>query len=232
VVLEVGTNVLLRGTRIAALWEPLEILVLLAVAVIGLTVVRLRRRQAARARQPEPPRPTQQTITDLPAGRRRRTRHRAVSRSAGLGRWVGPVGVGLLILLIGGPVVVVVPLLAVAAALRPRWLPTISLGAMLVAGVIAASASAPAATGSGAFGPAAQACALVALAAALYPQGPAAWKDARRDWRPARPLPPGPTGRVQLPPAGPPRTERPDVRPQPGRPQPDRPLPLRIGGWE
>jgi arabinofuranan 3-O-arabinosyltransferase len=246
VVLEVGTNVLLRGTRIAALWEPLEILVLLAVAVIGLAVVRLRRRQAARTRQAEPPRQTQETITDLPAGRRRRNRHRAVSRSAGLGRWVGPAGVGLLILLIGGPVVVVVPLLAVAAALRPRWLPTISLVAMIVAGVIAAAASAPAATGAGAFGPAAQACALVALAAALYPQGPAAWKDARRDWRPARPLP-GPGGRVQLPAAGPPRTERPDGRPQPGppqpgrpqpgqpqpgRPQPDRPLPLRIGGWE
>jgi hypothetical protein len=99
---------------------------------------------------------------------------------------------------------------------------------MVVAGVIAASASSPAAIGSGAFGPSAQAAALIALAAALYPQGRSAWADVRRDWRPARPLP-GPGGRSQLPPALPPPRRTP---PPPDRLPPERPQPLRIGGWE
>jgi len=237
VVLVVGTNLLLQGTRIAALWEPIEILALLCVPVIGLTVVRYRRRRPRGPHEPEPVRYAQETITDLPAGRRRRNRHRAASRSAGLARWVGPILVGILILAIGGPVVVAVPLLALVAVLRPRWLPAISLVAIVVAGVIAASASSPAAPGSGAFGPSAQACALIALAAALYPQGRSAWADARRDWRPARPLP-GPGGRSQLPPALPPplpkRTPPDRLPPQPPQPPqpPDRPQPLRIGGWE
>jgi arabinofuranan 3-O-arabinosyltransferase len=230
VVLVVGTNLLLRGTRIAALWEPIEILALLCVPVIGLTVVRFRRR-AARRQQPEPDAYayTQETITDLPAGRRRRTRHRAASRPGSLARWFGPILVGILILAIGGPVVVAVPLLALVAVLRPRWLPAVSLAAMVVAGVIAASASSPAAIGSGAFGPSAQAAALIALAAALYPQGRSAWADVRRDWRPARPLP-GPGGRSQLPPALPPPRRTPPLPPD--RLPPERPQPLRIGGWE
>jgi arabinofuranan 3-O-arabinosyltransferase len=112
-------------------------------------------------------------------------------------RWAGPAAVLLLILVIGGPAVLVVPVVAVVAALRPRWLPVISLGAMTAAGLIAASAGGPALVGSGAFGPAAQGCALLALAAALYPQ-PAASAAARIGWRPARPLP-GPGGRARLP---------------------------------
>jgi hypothetical protein len=45
----------------------------------------------------------------------------------------------------------------------------VALGAMLSAGVAAASASSLTAVGSGAFGGLAQACALVALTAALMP---------------------------------------------------------------
>jgi arabinofuranan 3-O-arabinosyltransferase len=93
--------------------------------------------------------------------------------------------------------------LAVVAALRPRWLPAISLAAMLLAGLIAATAAAPAQLGAGAFGPAGQACALVALAAALLPVSAA--RASRQDrWRPARPLP-GPGSRSQLPADGQPR---------------------------
>ena len=62
-----------------------------------------------------------------------------------------------------------VPVLACVAWRRPRWLPPIAFGAMLAAGVAAASASNLTATGSGAFGGLAQACALVALTAALMP---------------------------------------------------------------
>jgi arabinofuranan 3-O-arabinosyltransferase len=107
----------------------------------------------------------------------------------------GLLAVIVLIALVGGPVVVAVPVLAVIAALRPRLLPPISLAFMLAAGVIAAVASSPAAIGSGAFGPYAQACALVALAAALYP------RRSRQDEDPAPTLA---TGQPQMPaaPAG------------------------------
>ena len=133
----------------------------------------------------------------------------AMRRGSGLRRWAGPLAVAALIVAVGGPVALAVPVLAVIALLRPRALPAISLAAMLAAGAIAATAVAPAATGSGAFGPAAQVLALVALAAALYPAGAGAL-DARDGWRPSRPLPglgrrlmlpPGPGGQPE-PPAG------------------------------
>ena len=110
--------------------------------------------------------------------------------AAGSARWRSRA----LILVVGGPVAVAVPVLALIAVLRPRALPAISLAAMLGAGAIAATAAAPAATGSGAFGPAAQALALVALAAALCP----ALAADRDSWRPSRPLP-GQGGRFMLP---------------------------------
>jgi hypothetical protein len=71
---------------------------------------------------------------------------------------------------------------------------------MLAAGLIAATAAAPATLGGGAFGPAGQACALLALAAALYPVPASAKKEADvGGWRPSRPLP-GYGTRVKLPP--------------------------------
>ena len=62
-----------------------------------------------------------------------------------------------------------VPVLAGLGWWRPRWLPPVALGSMLIAGIAAATAGNPTAMGSGAFGWLAQACALVALAAALMP---------------------------------------------------------------
>ena len=105
--------------------------------------------------------------------------------------------------------------------LRPRALPAISLAAMLGAGAIAATAAAPAATGSGAFGPAAQAFALVALAAALYPargRGPgrlAAVAPAARPGPQAHAPLGAADGRPELPPTG--RPEPPGRGYRPGR---------------
>lgn len=126
-----------------------------------------------------------------PAARRRaRSRHRGHSRSAptrhravhdlsgnagNLGwaaRWAGLTAVAVLIFMLGGPVVLALPVLVLVAAAWPRLLPLISLVAMLAAGVIAAAGSGHPTLGFGAFGPNAQACALVALAAALYPHRP------------------------------------------------------------
>jgi arabinofuranan 3-O-arabinosyltransferase len=68
----------------------------------------------------------------------------------------------------GGPVLIVVPVLACLAYWRPRWLPWLALGAMAAAGVVAATGH-PSVMGSGAFSGLAQACALTALAATLIP---------------------------------------------------------------
>jgi arabinofuranan 3-O-arabinosyltransferase len=210
VIIEAGTALLLRGTRVAAVWVPAEILALLVLAVAGLGIVRFRRERARRPHAPAGPAPG--PGRDDSAARR----HRAVSLRDRVGpwiaRWTGPAALLLLIVVIGGPVALAVPVLAVVAALRPRWLPVISLVAMIASGVIAASGSGPASVGSGALGPWAQGCALVALAAALYPRrsAPAA---ARIGWRPARPLP-GPSGRTRLP----------------SGEQPEQPEPVGIGG--
>ncbi len=194
-VLESGTILLLSGTRLAAVWEPLEVLSLLAVAVVGLAYVRFRRQpgrvpSAAPAAHHAP-------AAILPARGDEAARKEWGGRWAGGGRlhgvlrwllpWTGPAAVAVLILLVGGPMVLAVPVLAVVAAVRPRWLPVVSLAAMLAAGLIAATAADPATLGGGAFGPAGQACALLALAAALYPATAA--RAADRNWRPARPLP-------------------------------------------
>jgi arabinofuranan 3-O-arabinosyltransferase len=77
----------------------------------------------------------------------------------------------VVIWLAGGPLVLAVPVLAGLGWWRPRWLPAVTLGSMLIAGV-AAAAGDPTAMGSGAFGGLAQASALVALAAALTPAIP------------------------------------------------------------
>ena len=80
------------------------------------------------------------------------------------------VPLAVVIWLAGGPAALAVPALACLAWWRPRWLPPIAFGAMLIAGVAAASAGNLTALGSGAFGGLAQACALVALTAALMPE--------------------------------------------------------------
>jgi arabinofuranan 3-O-arabinosyltransferase len=97
-------------------------------------------------------------------GRRPREPSRPAARAVAV---FAPLAV--VIWLAGGPVAIAVPVLACLAWWRPRWLPAIAFGAMMIAGVAAAATSSPTAIGSGAFGGLAQACALVALAAALMP---------------------------------------------------------------
>jgi arabinofuranan 3-O-arabinosyltransferase len=91
--------------------------------------------------------------------------------------WLGVTGVTALIFVAGGPVALVVPVLAYLAWRLSRasgrmspgtWLPWVAFGAMVVSGLLSAAHS----FGSGLLGPfggPAQACALVALAAALTP---------------------------------------------------------------
>jgi hypothetical protein len=192
-VLETGTILLLSGTRLAAVWEPLEVLSLLAVAVIGLAYVRFRR-QPGRVPPGPPPAYDAPVVITPDHGTEDTAQWSGGGRPGGIFRWLlrwaGPAAVVVLILLVGGPVVLVLPVLALVAAVRPRWLPAVSLAAMLAAGLIAATAAAPATLGGGAFGPAGQACALLALAAALYPASASArWTAGRGGWRPSRPLP-------------------------------------------
>jgi arabinofuranan 3-O-arabinosyltransferase len=94
--------------------------------------------------------------------------------------WLGVLTVTALIFVAGGPVALAVPLIACLAWLLPRpsegtaavdpstWLPWLAFGGLVAAGLL--SAVRP--FGQGLFGPfgwAAQACALIALAAALTP---------------------------------------------------------------
>jgi arabinofuranan 3-O-arabinosyltransferase len=91
--------------------------------------------------------------------------------------WLGVLGVTALIFVAGGPVALAVPVLACLAWLPPRspgrttrrmWLPWIALAGMVASGLL--SAAQPFGRGLlGPFGGPAQACALVALAAALIP---------------------------------------------------------------
>ncbi len=221
---EVGWSVQLKAGRGAALWVPLELLAVLAAAVAALAIARLRGNPAPKTPRTESVRRTpraQGPIASLATDSPDRIRHRAAGRSAAFRYWIGPVAVGVLVFLIGGPVVLTVPLLAAIAALRPRWLPVISLAAMLLAGLIAATAAAPASTGAGAFRPAAQACALVALAAALMPRAALASAADRAGWQPARPLPAqGSRARLPAPaPARPLSTGGKAVRPAKPRPR-------------
>lgn len=91
--------------------------------------------------------------------------------------WLGLLGVTVLIFVAGGPVALAVPVLAYLAwwlSRAPRrtspgrWLPWVAFGGMVVSGLL--SAARPFGGGLlGSFGGTAQACALIALAAALMP---------------------------------------------------------------
>ena len=103
---------------------------------------------------------------------------RTIGRLGGLRTWgagravVRMVAVFLplavVIAIAGGPVVVVVPVLACVACWRPHWLPWVAFGAMLAAGAVGVTGDLVTA-GSGSFSGMAQACALLALTAALIP---------------------------------------------------------------
>ncbi|BDM67569.1 coagulation factor 5/8 type [Streptomyces nigrescens] len=110
--------------------------------------------------------------------------------------WVlGVVALTGVMALAAGPYAVIVPLLALAARFRPALLGPLALAAMAGAGVIAAlGAGEPVAAGRGAFSGAAQALALLALAAAVVtvpPSRPAASRSL-----PSRPAPARTYGRA------------------------------------
>jgi arabinofuranan 3-O-arabinosyltransferase len=83
--------------------------------------------------------------------------------------WLGLIALAALLAVIGGPAVLAVPVVAVVASRWPAWLSGIAAAGMITAGVLTALAAHPALTGTGAFGAPAQACALIALTAALMP---------------------------------------------------------------
>jgi arabinofuranan 3-O-arabinosyltransferase len=73
------------------------------------------------------------------------------------------------ILAVGGFTVIAVPVLAIVAGWRPRWLTWIAAASMFGSGITAAATSHPTVLGDGAFSALAQGLALVALSAALMP---------------------------------------------------------------
>jgi arabinofuranan 3-O-arabinosyltransferase len=129
----------------------------------------------------------------LLAARRRRTGAPAAApggtgrpRSAAAARiapWLALAALAVVMIVTGGAAVIVVPVLVIVWALRTDWLPRIAALAMAAAGVIAAATSQPDALGSGAFSRAAQACALLALAAALMPSRRPSAQPAARETR-------------------------------------------------
>ncbi|HET7014102.1 MAG TPA: alpha-(1-_3)-arabinofuranosyltransferase family protein [Streptosporangiaceae bacterium] len=88
--------------------------------------------------------------------------------------WVGLGLVCVAIALIGGPVALVVPVLAIAAFMWPDWYAAIAFVALVATGLITAFTGQRTVIGSGPFGGPAQALALIALAAALMPSWPGA----------------------------------------------------------
>ncbi|MFK0111935.1 alpha-(1-_3)-arabinofuranosyltransferase family protein [Streptomyces sp. NPDC091217] len=84
------------------------------------------------------------------------------------GSLLGTVTLTAVVAVIAGPMALAVVVLAVLARLRPRVLVPVAVTAMAAAGIVAATgAGRPVTAGEGAFGPVAQALALIALSAAL-----------------------------------------------------------------
>jgi len=142
--------------------------ILLAIAAWSFTG-----RTPASQRAPVPTGPRSDEGATREGGASRGARRRAGQQGA----WLGVAGVTALIFMVGGPVALVVPVLAYLAWRLSRasgrvspgtWLPWVAFGAMVVSGLLSAAHS----FGSGllgSFGGPAQACALIALAAALTP---------------------------------------------------------------
>ena len=87
------------------------------------------------------------------------------------GWWLGIAAVTALMVVTGGLLALVMPVLASLAYWRPRWLAPLALASMVASGLVTVTAtSQPEGTSLlGAFSGPAQACALIALAAALVP---------------------------------------------------------------
>jgi arabinofuranan 3-O-arabinosyltransferase len=87
------------------------------------------------------------------------------------------------IFVVGGPLVLAVPILALVAIRRASWLPWLAAFAMTAAGVISAITPGDgAASHSGDFSAAAQACALVALTAVLVPVFGRRFRKPKDEW--------------------------------------------------
>lgn len=84
--------------------------------------------------------------------------------------WLARGATVLLLTVVGGPLGLAVPAVALLGSLRPRWVPWLAFTSMTLAGVlIVADSYHGTQPGAGAFGAQAQAAALTALAAALTP---------------------------------------------------------------
>jgi arabinofuranan 3-O-arabinosyltransferase len=82
--------------------------------------------------------------------------------------WLGVLGVTALVFVAGGPVALAVPVLAYLAGRARAWLPWVAFAGLVISALL--SAARPFGAGLvGPFGGPAQACALIALAAALIP---------------------------------------------------------------
>ncbi|WP_165845572.1 alpha-(1-_3)-arabinofuranosyltransferase domain-containing protein [Streptacidiphilus pinicola] len=158
------------------------------------------------------------------AGRRERSGGAlaAVTERPAPGWIAGPLVGAAVLALVGGPMAGVVVVLAAVWWWRPAWTrivaPAVAVAAMTAAGVIAAVDVQQGLTpGQGAFGPAAQACALTALAAAL-----AAWTlpQRARAAGSAQPEAPAPPAHVPTPAA------HPAASPESGPPTLVEPTPL------
>jgi arabinofuranan 3-O-arabinosyltransferase len=200
------------GGTIALTFAPAGVyhvgLALSALGIIALLVVALgliRLIPASFRRRPGWPIRRARVISAAPA-----TRWPAGSAAVS---WIGLLALCLLIFVVGGLVVIAVPFLVLVASLWPRWLPAMSAASILIAGLVTATAANPAAMGSGAFGPVAQACALVALAAALMPEVRAAGRWTARVRTAERLL-------IDSPPASPPPASPPPAGRQPASPPP------------
>ncbi len=88
---------------------------------------------------------------------------------AGWSPWLWLLALAVLMAIVGGPMVLAVPVVALLAYWWPGWYGGLAAVAMVAAGVLTSLAAHPALLGTGALGALAQACALVALACGLMP---------------------------------------------------------------
>jgi arabinofuranan 3-O-arabinosyltransferase len=120
------------------------------------------------------------------------------ARAPAARQWLILLPLAAIIFTVGGPIVIAVPVLALAGRWSARILPAIAIAAMLTAGLIAVSATTHTTLGDGPFSAAAQAAALIALAAALMPGRGASLRARPADSRPGHHL-----GQVARPALGP-----------------------------
>ena len=110
------------------------------------------------------------SATPKAPGAHRRTAGPGRTARARPGRqWLILLPLAAVIFAVGGPIVIAVPVLALAGRWSARMLSAVAIAAMLTAGLIAATATSPTTLGDGSFSAAAQAAALIALTAALMP---------------------------------------------------------------